>query len=165
MIIENSLGHVKIQEEINKKSFLDLEKFVTSHADIKNTNLVDNLTALRNELYSSRAKNVRIFQLTEQIAYDLEAIRFTNCKSGKDRTAMACTLEQIRKAGKLFNFNELTHGKQFQQMLDTLRSEGTRRENTRKNVGVAKYAFNSIRVLTFPSLYRPPNGTYSNIQT
>ena len=139
---------------------------MSSHADIKNRNLINNLTALRTELYSSRTKNVRILQLTEQIAYDLYAIRFTNCKSGKDRTSMSCTLEQVRKAGQMFGFNEINQGKLFQQMLDTLRSEGVRRSNTTKNVGVPKYAFNAIRIMTLPTLYRPPGGTYGNyVQT
>lgn len=79
---------------------------------------------------------------------------------------MACTLEQVRKSGQIFNFNEINQSKLFQQMLDTLRSEGVRRTNTTKNIGVNKYAFNSLRVMTLPKLYRPPAGSYSkNIQT
>lgn len=139
---------------------------MSSHADIKNKNLINNLIALKSELYSNRAKNVRILQLTEQIAYDLNAIRFTNCKSGKDRTSMSCTLECVRKAGQLFSFNEISHSKLFQQMLDTLRSEGVRRSNTTKNIGIAKYAFNPLRVMILPKLYQPPSGTYGkNVQT
>ena len=79
---------------------------------------------------------------------------------------MSCTLEQVRKAGQLFDFNEINQGKLFQQMLDTLRSEGVRRANTSKNVGVPKYAFNAIRIMTLPKPYRPPPGTYGNyVQT
>ena len=160
-----SIGQVKIQDEINKASFFNLENFITSHADIRSKTLIDNLIALKSELYSNRAKNVRILQLTEKIAYDLNAIRFTNCKSGKDRTSMSCTLEQVRKCGSLFNFNEMNQTKLFQHMLDTLRGEGVRRINTTKNIGVPKYAFNALRVMTLPTFYRPPPHSIGKLET
>lgn len=121
MCIRHRFGQVKLQEELNQSSFLRLEQFVATKANIESRRLVDRLTALRSELYASRAKNVRILQLIEEIAYDLNALRFTNCKSGKDRTAMAVTLEQVRRAAHLHSFDELQQPKLFQQILDTLR--------------------------------------------
>lgn len=44
-------------------------------------------------------------------------------------------------------------------------SEGTRCDNTVKNIGIRKYAFNLPQVLALPQLYRPPTGSYGKAQS
>jgi len=79
------------------------------------------MNALKAEIGSNRAKNVRIFNLSEQIVQSVGGLRFTSCKSAKDRTAMAVTLEEARLCSKLVNVSELNDMQLFQKIVDTLR--------------------------------------------
>lgn len=115
------LGHVKLQEEINKESFYQLENYVTSNLRVMSPKLMDDLTGLKMELYSDRVKNVRIHHLMQQINYQLNGIRFTSCKSAKDRTSMAVTLEEVKYCFSYLELDEMENCTLFQQMLDTLR--------------------------------------------
>ena len=112
---------VKLQETINQNAYHKLEQFITIFGYKDDHYLIDKMTALKIELWSRRAKNVRILHLMEQITYRLDGIRFTSCKSAKDRTSMAITLEEVRFCSSKYNFNEIDDSHLFQQMLDTLR--------------------------------------------
>ncbi|XP_053659315.1 inositol polyphosphate-4-phosphatase type I A [Anopheles marshallii] len=113
------------------------------------------------ELRANSSKNYAILQLAEEITRAVQGLRFTSCKSAKDRTSMAVTLEQCRVLQQEFH---LSAGN-AQNVLNTMRSEGTRSDNTMKNVGTRKYAFNMPQVLSLPAVYRPPAGTYGKAQT
>ena len=54
------------------------------------------LVQLKEEIYAKKKKNVSIHKITSAIIRDLGGARVINCKSGKDRTGMAVTLEQTR---------------------------------------------------------------------
>ncbi|CAG9821777.1 unnamed protein product [Phaedon cochleariae] len=123
--------------------------------------LGETVEALRTSVHSSRAKNVEVLHLAAQICRQMKGIRFTSCKSAKDRTGMSITLEECQILADEYHLAE----HEFQKALDCLRSEGCRRENTLKNIGISKYAFNTMQLLAFPKVYRPPPGTYGSAQT
>ena len=79
------------------------------------------ISALLNDmeecLRSNQSKNTRILNLAEDICRYVQGLRFTSCKSAKDRTSMAVTLEQCRVLQQEFHLPATN----VQRVLDTMR--------------------------------------------
>uniref|UniRef100_A0A8D8H6Q0 phosphatidylinositol-3,4-bisphosphate 4-phosphatase n=1 Tax=Culex pipiens TaxID=7175 RepID=A0A8D8H6Q0_CULPI len=131
------------------------EVLVPEHA------VVGLLHEMEDQLRANSSKNYRILTLAEDVTRSMHGLRFTSCKSAKDRTSMAVTLEQCRVLQQEFHLSANI----AQSVLDTMRSEGTRSDNTMKNIGLRKYAFNLPQVISLPQVYRPPAGAYGKVQS
>ena len=87
-----------LSDNVNKLSLFKLFNFVTEKLEPSEANVILNgkLTVLRDEIYGRKKKNVEIHRLAAEMSRQMGAVRVVNCKSGKDRTGMAITLEQAR---------------------------------------------------------------------
>ncbi|XP_062311942.1 type II inositol 3,4-bisphosphate 4-phosphatase-like [Osmerus eperlanus] len=156
-------GDSSVQDRINMRSFEllkvyynTLKKTLPSVCGVEVEQVEEVLVSLQVSLQSKRRKNTDVLWLAAQVCRALRGVRLTSCKSAKDRTSMSVTLEQVRVLSQQHNLSP----QHFPHALDCMRREGCRMENVQKNICSRKYAFNSVQLLTFPRLYRPPEGTY-----
>ena len=109
-------------------------------------------TLIKNASFGT--KNVEMLMEIERICLILGGCRVTFCKSGKDRTGMAVTLEQSRQLGERFNCG--MSPERVYKDANIMRLYGTRILVCEKNVGRKIYSINKIQSQFLPPLYRPP---------
>uniref|UniRef100_A0A2K5IK65 phosphatidylinositol-3,4-bisphosphate 4-phosphatase n=1 Tax=Colobus angolensis palliatus TaxID=336983 RepID=A0A2K5IK65_COLAP len=124
-------GDVSLQESINQENFELLQEYYKifmekmppdyiSHFQEQN-DLKALLENLHQNIQSKKRKNVEIMWLAATICRKLNGIRFTCCKSAKDRTSMSVTLEQC----SILRDEHQLHKDFFIRALDCMRSRQT----------------------------------------
>ncbi|XP_074252968.1 inositol polyphosphate 4-phosphatase type II isoform X1 [Saimiri boliviensis] len=124
-------GDVSLQESINQENFELLQEYYKifvekmppdyiSHFQEQN-DLKGLLENLHQNIQSKKRKNVEIMWLAATICRKLNGIRFTCCKSAKDRTSMSVTLEQC----SILRDEHQLHKDFFIRALDCMRSRQT----------------------------------------
>ncbi|XP_065904902.1 type II inositol 3,4-bisphosphate 4-phosphatase-like [Dysidea avara] len=158
------LSNLQFQDDINAKGFKILSKYIDNYErlELSQSNKLQGLkTELQKieEMYiAQKTKNVEFISSVEALCRVLNAGRLTSCKSAKDRSSMAVTLEETLH---LVNNHGVLQS-HFDNILMTLRSKGTRLYNCYKNTSHYRYAFSPISYHLLPKLYQPPSHTCSS---
>ncbi|XP_053948992.1 inositol polyphosphate-4-phosphatase type I A isoform X2 [Anastrepha ludens] len=175
--LAETLGQTREQHRSNWDNFVRLKQYYSRYRKLQLVTpdtpskqephppatqaLANILRLMEEQLRSNVSKNVKILHLAEDACRLMSGLRFTSCKSAKDRTGMSVTLEQCRVLVQEFHLP----AKSVPHVLSTMRSEGTRMDNVFKNIDKRKYAFNLPQMLSLPAMYRPPAGSYRKVET
>ncbi|TDG99428.1 hypothetical protein EPR50_G00194160 [Perca flavescens] len=156
-------GDSSLQERVNQQSCERLRGYCSTLTDaLPHTagiqSLPDLLSSLDRSVQTKKRKNVEVLWIAATVCRRVNGVRLTSCKSAKDRTAMSVTLEQC----VLLRERHTLSPRHFSTALDCMRRDGCRLENVQKNVGSRKFAFSGVQLLTFPKLYRPPDGSFGS---
>lgn len=118
--LSETLGYTREQHRSNWDNFDRIKQYHIRYKKVMQTNaapvtptkndqtaelynVTELLNAMEELLRKNASKNIRILHLAADICRGMYGIRLTSCKSAKDRTAMAVTLEQCRVLQKEFH--------------------------------------------------------------
>uniref|UniRef100_A0A0N5CAK9 PH domain-containing protein n=1 Tax=Strongyloides papillosus TaxID=174720 RepID=A0A0N5CAK9_STREA len=146
------------EEYVNLTAFNSISNYIEGYP-CRNERIESLYKKLEYEIKVSPSnKNVSLFKTVMSLTTALSSINCLSCKSGKDRTSMAVTLEEGRLLKETCGVND----DQVSEMIVCLRRDGVRRENCKKNVGKPMYSFSSFQMHFLPPEFRPPTGTFTH---
>jgi hypothetical protein len=149
-------------EDLTSSTTLDGVKMET-YDDLKNVEVHPLLFSLCESIKNAdaTAKNVDMLVKVEEACLLLNGCRVTFCKSGKDRTGMAVSLDQSRQLGERFGCGESLD--RTIRDVQLMRLHGTRIGICEKNIGRPVYSINKLQVQFLPLQYRPPASVCESI--
>eukprot|EP01038_Epipyxis_sp_PR26KG_P010041 gene10041-13499_t len=106
-------------------------------------------------------KNVDLLMEVERICVMLGGCRVTFCKSGKDRTGMAITLEQSRQLGERYGCG--MNDDRVLRDANLFRLYGCRLLIAEKNIGRKVYSINKFQAQFLPVMFRPPSSVCEDL--
>ena len=170
--VANLSGDRTLQVDCNRRNYSNLAKHVDRLSNVAKAlassdekasvdveidgwkTLLKEISTAVSESSNAAGKHVHVLLKTSDLARALSGGHTICCKSGKDRTGVAVTLEETRALAARFRVVDEVH------VCKVLRRHGVRRRNLLRNTNQDKYAFNAVQVKSLPRCYRPPAGTF-----